>query len=100
MNLFGFGGGTILAGLLLIGVPARRRRWMPMMALLLIIVVAGVVGCAGSGSSNSGSGGSGSGSNGSGIPATTAGNYTFTLTGVDSADSSITTSANAVVIVQ
>lgn len=100
MNLFGFGGGTILAGLLLIGVPARRRRWMPMLALLLIIVVAGVVGCAGGGSSNAGSGGSGSGSNGSSIPATTAGTYAFTLTGVDSANSSITTSANAVVIVQ
>ncbi|GGG88162.1 hypothetical protein GCM10011585_35290 [Edaphobacter dinghuensis] len=100
MNLFGFGGGTILAGLFLIGVPARRRRWMPMLALLLIVVVAGVVGCAGSDSSNSGSGGSGSGPGGSSIPATTAGTYTFTLTGVDSANSSITTSANAVVIVQ
>ena len=93
MNLFGFGGGTILAGLFLIGVPARRRRWMPMLALLLIVVVAGVVGCAGNGSSNSGSGGSS-------IPATSAGTYTFTLTGVDSANPSITTSANAVVIVQ
>ena len=100
MNLFGFGSGAILAGLFLIGVPARRRRWMPMLALLLIIVVAGVVGCAGSGSSGSGSGGSGSGSGGSSIPATTAGTYTFTLTGVDSVNPSITTSANAVIIVQ
>lgn len=100
MNLFCFGGGTMLAGLFLIGVPARRRRWMPMLALLLIVVVAGVVGCAGSGSSNSGSDGSGSGPGGSSIPATTAGTYTFTVTGVDSANSSITTSANVVVIVQ
>lgn len=107
MNLFCFGGGTMLAGLFLIGVPTRRRRWMPMLALLLIVVVAGVVGCAGSGGSNSGSDGSGSGSDGSGsgsggssIPATTAGTYTFTVTGVDSVNSSITTSANVVVIVQ
>ena len=100
MNLFGFGSGTILAGLFLIGVPIRRRRWMPMLALLLFVAVAGVVGCAGNGSSNSGSGSSGSGSGGSGIPATSPGTYTFTLTGVDSANPSITTSANAVIIVQ
>ena len=34
MNLFGLGGGTILAGLLLIAVPARGRRWMVIPVLL------------------------------------------------------------------
>jgi len=100
MNLFGLGGGTVLAGLLMIGVPARGRRRMTMLALLWIVVVAGVVGCGGGGSSSSNSGGSNSGSGGSSIPATTAGTYTFTLTGVDSADSSITTSTNVVISVQ
>jgi hypothetical protein len=87
------GGGTILAGLLLIGVPARRRRWISMMALLWIVVAAGAIGCGGGGGSNSGSGGSGT-------PATTAGSYTFKVTGTDSANSTITVATNVTVTVQ
>jgi len=94
MKFLGLGGsGTILAGLLLLGVPARRRRWMAMMVLLWFIVGAGVIGCAGGGGSNSGSGGSS-------IPATTAGTYTFTVTGTDLANSIITTSTSVAVTVQ
>lgn len=38
MNLFGLGDGTILAGLFLIGVPARGRRWTAMLVLLWAVV--------------------------------------------------------------
>jgi hypothetical protein len=95
MNLFGLGGGTILAGLLLIGVPARGRRWMVIPVLLWVFVVTGASGCGGGGNSNSGSG-----SGGASVPPTTAGNYTFTVTGVDSANSSITSSINLTLTVQ
>jgi Bacterial Ig-like domain (group 3) len=94
-NLFGLGGGTILAGLLLIGVPARGRRWMVIPVLLWVFVVTGASGCGGGGNSNSGSG-----SGGASVPPTTAGNYTFTVTGVDSANSSITSSTNLTLTVQ
>ncbi len=91
MKFLEFGGsGTILAGLLLLGVPARRRRWMAMMVLLWGIVAASAIGC----------GGSSSGSRGASIPATTAGTYKFTVTGADSTNSSITTSTSVAVTVQ
>jgi trimeric autotransporter adhesin len=94
MKLLGLGGsGTILAGLLLVGVPTRRRRWMAMMVLLWIVAAAGVIGCGSGGASNSGSGGSS-------IPATTAGAYRFTVAGTDSANSSITASTSVAVTVQ
>jgi hypothetical protein len=93
MKLFGLGGGTFLAGLLLVGVPARGRRCVPMLVLFCVVVVGGVLGCSGSGSSNAGSGGSNSGSGGSSILATTTGTYMFKLTGVDSANPGITSSA-------
>jgi trimeric autotransporter adhesin len=83
MNLFGLGGGTILAGVLLIGVPARGQCWMVILVLLCVFVVTGASGCRGGGNSNFGSG-----LGGTGVPATTAGTYTFTVTGVDSANSS------------
>jgi hypothetical protein len=95
MNLFGLGGGTILAGLLLIGVPARGRRWMVIPVLLWVFVVTGASGCGGGGNSNSGSG-----PGGASVPPTTAGTYTFTITGVDSANSSITSSINLTLTVQ
>jgi len=57
MKLLGLGGGTILAGLFLIGVPTRRRRWMEMIVLLWVLVTASAIGCGGSGGSSSGSGG-------------------------------------------
>lgn len=93
MNLIGLGGGTILAGLFLVGIPARRRRWLTMMVLLWIVVAVGAIGCGGGGGSNSGS-------RGSSIPATTAGTYRFSVTGADSANASITVSASVTVTVQ
>jgi hypothetical protein len=94
MKLLGLsGGGTVLAGLLLLGIPARRRRWTAMMVLVWIVAAAGAIGCSGSGGSNSGSGGSTT-------PATSAGTYTFQVTGTDSSNSSITTTTSVAVTVQ
>lgn len=73
-NMWGFGGGVVvLAGLLMLGIPSRRRRWMPVLALLWIVVVAGAIGCGPSGSSAPIS-------TTTSTPATTAGSYTFTVT--------------------
>jgi hypothetical protein len=88
-------GSTVLAALLLFGIPSRRRRWLPMLALLWIVTAVGVSACGGGGSSFSG--GSGGGPT---TPATTAGNYTFTVTGTDSSNSQITTSTSVSVTVQ
>jgi hypothetical protein len=93
MKLLGLGGGTILAGLFLIGVPTRRRRWMEMIVLLWVLVTASAIGCGGSGGSSSGSGGAS-------IPATTAGTYTIQVTGTDSSNASITATTSVAVIVQ
>lgn len=91
------GSGSMLAVVLLFGVPSRRRRWISMLLLLVVIAVAGVVGCGGGSGNGSGNGGGGGGST---TPPTTAGNYTFTVTGVDSTNSKITTSAAVNVTVQ
>lgn len=87
------GGSTVLAALLLFGIPSRRRRWLSMLVLLCIVAAVGLSSCGGgSGSSTSGGG--------STIQATTAGNYTFTVTGTDSVNSQITTSTSVSVTVQ
>jgi hypothetical protein len=90
-SLWGLGeGGAVLAVLLMCGIPARRRRWMSMLALLCIVVASLAIGCGGGSSSISGQG----------TPATTAGNYVFTVTGTDSAQATITTSTTVTVTVQ
>lgn len=91
------GEGAALAMMLMLGVPARRRRWMQMLVLLWLIAVAGAIGCGGGGST------SGGGSIGPTQPttlATTPGNYTFTVTGTDSANAQIIVSANVDVTIQ
>lgn len=93
MNLLGLGSGTIVAGLLLVAIPTRRRRWVAMMVVLWFVVAAGAIGCGGGGGSNPGPGGSS-------IPATSAGTYRFTVTGADSADTSMTTFTSVDVTVQ
>src|SRR6185312_16155165 len=83
-------GSTAFAALLLFGLPRRRRCWQWTAVLLMTIVAAGAIGCGG----------------GSQTPpppgaiATTAGNYTFTVTGTDKADLKITTSSSISVTVQ
>jgi hypothetical protein len=67
------GGGTAIAFILLIGVPAQRRKWLTFLALLLLAIpfTGGMMACSGSatGTSNSGN------------PGTTAGAYIITVTG-------------------
>jgi subtilase family serine protease len=70
----GAGGGAVLAFLVFLGIPARRRSWRSMLGILVLTVALGsLAGCGGGGSS---------GTTGQSNPGTTAGNYTFTVTGV------------------
>ena len=87
------GGGAVLAALLLFGIPFRRRRWISMLALLLLVAAAGAIGCGGGGGTSGGGGGLST-------PATTAGNYTFTVAATDSVNSKITTSTTVTITVQ
>jgi hypothetical protein len=64
-------GGAALAGLLLLGIPARGRRWKSLLAVLI---------CAGAFAIFYGCGGGGGGGGSTG---TTTGTYTFTVTGGD-----------------
>ncbi len=59
--------GVALAGILLFGLPGRRRNWQRMLSLLLLVIAMGVVGCGG-------------GSSGGGGGTTPAGTYTVTVT--------------------
>jgi hypothetical protein len=65
-------GGIALAGILLFGLPGRRRAWQRMLSLMLLLIAAGVAGCGGSSSSGGGGGG--------GSTTTPAGSYTVTVT--------------------
>jgi hypothetical protein len=91
-NLLGMGGGGfVVAAVLILGVP-RRRRWLSWAVLLWAIAFAGTTGCGGGSSSST--------TISSSTPATTAGSYTFTVTGTDSVNSKITVSTNVNVTVQ
>ena len=93
-SLWGLGGGgAVLAVLLMCGIPARRRRLASMLALLWLVAVGFTIGCGGGGGGNSGN-------NTPPTPATTAGNYTFTVTGADASNSAITTSTTVSVTVK
>lgn len=85
-------GGLALAGVLVLALPFRRRRWLTMLAVVWLAVGAFAVGCGG-GSSNT-----------SPVttttPATTAGNYIFKVTGTDSSNTTVTASASVTVTVQ
>jgi hypothetical protein len=80
----GAGGGAVLAFLVFLGVPRRKRNWLSMLGVLVMMAALGsLAGCGGGGSSSSGTG----------ISGTTAGTYTFTVTGTgnDSAATTATT---------
>jgi subtilase family serine protease len=71
----GAGGGAVLALLVFLGIPARRRSWLAMLgALVLMIVLGSLAACGGGGSSGGGGGGTSD-------PGTASGTYTFTVTG-------------------
>jgi hypothetical protein len=92
-NLWRLGGGTVLAGLLMLWIPRKRRRSLSMLLVLLGIFVAGAVACGGSGGGNTGN-------PPPGTSATTAGSYVFTVTGTDSAHATITASTTVTVTVE
>ncbi len=65
------GGGAVLALLAFFGIPARRRGWRAMMGMLVLLFTIGsLAACGGGGSSK-----------GTGNPGTSAGSYTFTVSG-------------------
>jgi subtilase family serine protease len=68
----GAGGGAVLAFLVFLGIPARRRSWRSMLGVLLVMAALGSLTACGSGGSTTTS---------TGTPGTTAGTYTFTVTG-------------------
>jgi hypothetical protein len=73
------GGSTVLACVLLFGVPARRRRWLSLLGMMMLVVglTGGVLACGGA----SGGGGCSPVT----YPGTTAGAYTITVTGTSGA---------------
>jgi len=73
----GAGSGAVLAVLIFFGIPARRRSWRSMLGILVAMAVIGTLSSCGGGSTGGGGGGGGGGGN----PGTTAGTYTFTVTG-------------------
>ncbi len=91
-GLWGLGSGVALAAMLMFGIPSRRRRWLSMVVLLFVVAAAGTIGCGGKASSGGGGG--------TGTAATTAGTYTFTVTGTDSVTGSVKTSTTVSVTVQ
>jgi subtilase family serine protease len=73
-GLLGAGGGATLAFLVFLGIPARRRSWRSMLGILVLMAALGGLAACGGGSSGSKPTSAG----------TTAGTYTFTVTGVGS----------------
>jgi len=72
---FGANGGAVLAFLMCLGIPARRRSWRSMLGILVVMVALGsLTGCGGMVVR-------GSSSTSTGNPGTIAGSYTFTVTG-------------------
>ena len=74
-----YAGGSALACLLLIAIPARRRKGWAMLGMLALLLAlsSGLLACGGSLGSGGGNGGGGGG----GTAGTTAGTYTITVTG-------------------
>ena len=73
----GAAGGTSLAVLIFFGIPKRRRSLRSFLGMLVVLAVLGSLSACGGGGSNGGGGGNSD-------PGTSAGNYTFTVTGTGS----------------
>jgi hypothetical protein len=78
-------GSAVLAALLFLGIPGRRRKWRVVLGMLLVLVAlgGGVLACGGGGAGGSGGGTSN--------PGTTAGAYTATITGTSGSLTQTTT---------
>ncbi len=83
--------GALLALLVFLGIPARRRSWRAMVGMLALLVALGSLAACG--------GGGGGGGGGTSNPGTTAGAYTFTLTGTGSDPAQTTATATFTVTV-
>ena len=79
----GAGGGAVLAFLVFLGIPSRRRSWRQMLGVLVLMaVLGGLAACGGGGGGTTGTSG------------TTAGTYTITVTGTgNDVDSTVETSS-------
>jgi hypothetical protein len=73
----GASGGAVLAFLVFLGVPSRRRSWRAMLGLVVLLASLGGLSACGGGSTSGGGGGGGN-------PGTTTGSYTFTVTSAGS----------------
>jgi hypothetical protein len=71
--------GAVLACVVLLFAPARRRSWLAVMGWMVLFVAVTGIGCGGGGKMSSGGGGGGGGQTN---PGTTPGTYTVTITGV------------------
>jgi subtilase family serine protease len=78
----GAAGGAVLALLVFLGIPARRRSWRALLGMLMLMAAIGSLSACGGG------GGSSSGGGGTSNPGTTAGNYVFTVSGSPAVGSS------------
>ena len=87
------GGGAVLAFLVFLGVPARRKSWRAMLGMVVLLVTLGSLAACGGGGSSGGGGG------GTGVPATAAGAYTFTVSGTGNDAASTTASTTFTVTV-
>jgi hypothetical protein len=95
MMRVGEAGSAVLALLVFLLAPRRRRNWISTFIILgAASFMIGISACGGGG----GSGGSGGGGTNTTNPGTTAGTYTFTVTGVGN-DSSKTTEATTFTLV-
>ena len=87
----GAGGGAILALLVFMGIPSRRRSWRQMLgAVVLMAAIGGLAGCGST---------SGGGTSSQGNPGTTAGAYTFKVTGTGNDSANTTESTTFTVTV-
>jgi len=84
-------GGALVAAVVLLGLPGRRRRTLWMLALLVAAVAIGASGCGGGGSAGTG---------GSGPSGTTPGNYVFTVSGMATDSSQTSVSSTVTITVQ
>jgi hypothetical protein len=84
-------GGALVAGVVLLGLPGRRRRTLWMLALLVAAVAMGASGCGGGGSAGGGGGGT---------SGTTPGNYVFTVSGMATDSSQTSVSSTVTITVQ
>ena len=85
-------GGALLAGIVMIGVPSRQRRWMMLLGLVFCVFLAAGPGCGGNGSSSN--------TTTTTNPGTAAGTYTVTVTGTTGTSGAYTVTAKVMVIVQ